>query len=129
MPIKVTRLQDLPAILLEHEPPLKVPDDPQKNMEETLALKRERGGHIYRIIDIRNVDLKFSDMMMSMDAERNKEGGSGDPDVTTCFVGSGALVEMGTKALAEQDQYGKGRVVLFTSQEDAIDYVRKQVNQ
>ena len=96
-------------------------------MSEAVKLKNELGRAVYRIIDVTTMDLTFPDMTAAMAAERGLEGGSGDPDVTTCFVGSGALVEIGTKALAEQDQYGKGNVKMFTSVDDAVDFIRGDV--
>lgn len=127
MTVHITKLEGLPAILLEHVQPFKVPEDPTMALQEAAAFKKEQGTHIYRILDIRQIDMTFSDMMMAMEADRGKEGGAGDPDVTTIFIGSGKLVELGTKALAEQDQYGKGKVVMYTTTEEAIDYIQEQV--
>lgn len=127
MAVKVTPVPNLPALILENILPFDPAQDTQTNMDETVKLKRKLGRPVYRIIDIRSFNITFSDMTMAMGAERGREGGSSDPDVTTCFVGSGALVEVGTKALAQQDQYGKGKVKLFTSVEQAIEYVRTDV--
>lgn len=124
MAVKVTRVPDLPALILENVEPFDPMQDTATNMEETVKVKRELGRGVYRIIDIRSFNIAFSDMAMAMAAERNREGGSADPEVTTCFVGSGTLVEFGSKALAQQDQYGKGRVKLFTSVEQALEFVR-----
>jgi hypothetical protein len=129
MAVKVTRIPDLPALLLENVQPFNPVRDTATNMEETVKVKRELGRPVYRIIDIRSFNLTFSDMTVAMGAERDREGGSGDPEVTTCFVGSGALVEIGSKALAQQDQYGKGKVRLFTSVEQAMDFIRKDIEE
>ena len=127
MAVKVTRVPDLPAVILENVEPFDPMQDTATNMEETVKVKRELGRPVYRIIDIRSFNIAFSDMAVAMGAERNREGGAGDPEVTTCFVGSGTLVEIGSKALAQQDQYGKGNVKLFTSVEQALEFVRKDV--
>lgn len=125
MTVKVTPVSDLPALILENVHPFDPLNDPVTNMEEAVKFKRKLGRPIYRIIDIRSFNLTFGDMMQAMSAERNQEGGSNDPDVMTCFVGSGSIVELGSKALAQQEQYGKARVKLFTSIEQALEFVRK----
>lgn len=124
MPTNITEMSDINLIILENTPPVEIPDVVLENTRQSAAFKQKLGTPIYRILDVSKVDLQFSDMMVAMGAERGMEGGSSDPDVTTLFVGSGELVKMGTKALAEQDQYGKARVHLFTTQEEAIQFAR-----
>ncbi|MBN1564675.1 MAG: hypothetical protein JXA10_12590 [Anaerolineae bacterium] len=127
MATEVTRVPGLPVVIIDNLPPIKVPDDQMVASTEAAKLKRELGRPVYRIIGVTKIDLTFSDMVMAMGVDRDQEGGVGDDDVTTIFVGSGELVKMGTNALAEQDQYGgKGKVFMFTTQEEALAFVRER---
>ena len=128
MSINATRMDEISTIILEAVPPSKFPDDPIANLEEAKKFKEHIGGHIYRLIDLSAVsaDYTFSDVMIGMATERGKEGGADDPDVTTIFVGFGDVVELGAKSLQEQEQYGKGDVHLFNSQDEALRYIRER---
>ncbi len=128
MPATIHRLQDLPAILIDIQEPFDPKNDVMKSAEEAARLREELRRPIYRIIDVSKVDIEFSEMIVAMGTERKKAGGSGDPDVTTCFVGTSDVVRMGTQALAEQEQYGKGDVKLFTSADDAIRFIRDEIS-
>ena len=123
MTVEVTRHSELPAVYLKIVNPNRGPDDIAVNMNEGLKLKHELGGHVYRIIDVTEVEMSFSDMMVAMSADRGGEGTLDDPDVTTIYVGRGDLVAFGVKALAEQDQYGQLGVKLFASGEEAYAYI------
>ena len=123
MTVEVTRHPKLPVVYLKIVQPVQVPGDIETNMKEGLKLKSELGGHVYRIIDVREMNLSFSDMMVAMATDRKGEGTLDDSDVTTLYVGGGDLVAFGVKALAEQDQYGQLGVKLFASDEEAYAYV------
>ena len=127
MTVEATRHPELPVVHLKMKQPLQMPGDVQTNAAEGQKLKQEVGGHVYRIIDVREAGLTFSDMMVGMSTDKSGEGTLDDPDVTTIFLGDGELVEFGVKALAEQDQYGKLGVKLFSSEEDAYDFVREDM--
>lgn len=127
MSIRTQRLQDLPAILLDIQEPFDPKEDVTRSAQEAARLQQELDRPIYRIIDLSKVDMEFSEMIVAMGNERKQAGGSSDPNITTCFVGSSDVVRMGTKALAEQDQYGKGKVSLFTSVNEAIAFIREDI--
>lgn len=125
MSIKVDVLRDDHIIILHGEEPLAIPQDPIKVMEEVSKFKKEVGGHVYRILDYSKIKITFSDMMVSMAAELDHEGGANDPDVTSLFVGTDEMVRLGTASLKNQEQYGKAKVHLFTSVDEAIEQARQ----
>ncbi len=78
-------------------------------------------------MDFSQVKLTFSELVMGMAEDAHHEGGMADPDVTTIFIGSGELVQLGVKSF-EQKQYGLVNPTnLFTSREDALAAIRKQI--
>lgn len=127
MTVEATRHPELPVVHLKMMQPIKQPDDVIFNATEGAKLKHDLGGHVYRIIDVTALNLDFSNMMMGMAGDQGLEGSLSDPDVTTVFLGGGDLVEFGVKALAEQEQYGQLGVQLFSSEDDAYDFIREDI--
>lgn len=124
MTVEAKRHSELPVVHLTMKQPIQMPDDVIFNATEGAKLKHDLGGHVYRIVDVRDLNLDFSNMMMGMSGDQGMEGSLTDPDVTTLFLGDGDLVEFGVKALAEQDQYGKLNVKLFASEADVYTFIR-----
>lgn len=119
-----TRIENHPIVLFEMQDPFQPDVDTLACAEHAAALQEELGGMVYRIIDVSKLDVQFSDMMLAMGVEREAKGGAADPNITTCFVGSTELVQLGTSALAQQEQYGKGRVSLFESVDAALGFIQ-----
>ena len=70
--------------------------------------------------------VSFSDLVQGMAAAFKTPGSVfGNPRLKTFTVGSDMLVQLGTKAATEQDQYGKVAISLHTSVESAIEAVKK----
>jgi hypothetical protein len=125
--MQIHRLKDEPIIVYEPtEDTRKTFDEIQQVLAEAEALKQEMQCRVYRIVDLTNVNLDFSSMMMGMAAETS-QAGYRDPDIVTILVASGDLAEFGTKALREQEQYGKADVKLFSTKDEALAFARAEI--
>lgn len=128
MPMQISRVPNLPVIIFQYVGSAKAPDDMETTLKEVSAFKKERGGRVYRVIDMTKIQVDFSLMMLGMAAEVGREGGSNDPDVTTIFVASGELLKFGAESLREQKQYGQAaQVHMVDTQEEALNFVRKDM--
>lgn len=129
MSIQVEKIPDIRTIYYVISEPVKVPNDAEASMTETAAFKQEMGeGKVYRILDFTGLDLRFPDMVIGLATERTHEGGAYDPDVVTIYVGKHELVEMGVKALTEQEQFAGSNVLgLVQSREEALNLVREDM--
>jgi hypothetical protein len=125
MSIATEKMSGLPIALITGTAPL-VEKDALDSMQAAIELKKEfPGKKVYRVIDFSH-GIDFSGMMICMAAEAGKEGGANDPEVETYFVGSSELVELGVKALQEQEQYGTApNVHLFLSLDEAVNLAVK----
>jgi hypothetical protein len=126
MPFQIQHITGEPIMVVTMADPLQF-DDSAKVRQEVVKFKQEKGTHIYRVLDFSKTKLTFDVMVSAMAEERNQEGGVGDPQVTTVFVGSTELVAFGVKALKEQKQYGQAPVELFTSVDEALTRVRAKM--
>jgi hypothetical protein len=108
---------------------LTMPFDPLKEIPATNQQFREIistiSGVIYRIIDDSGVTIPFNDMIDVLAAD-TREGVGADSRVRTVIVGSGEIIEMGTKAAKEQ-QYGGADVPMFGSMAEALAYVNAEL--
>jgi hypothetical protein len=105
--------------------------DPANDIETTLqavtAFKHERGGHVYRLIDLLDFELTFGDMVSSMGFERGREGGADDRDVTSVFLSNADLAKLGASSLRDQQQYGQADVHIYNNKEDALKFIREDI--
>ncbi len=126
MSIDITRMPDEHAILIKLLPPPLFPKDTTDLHQAGAGFKKEIGGHVYRIVDLTKMPVKFSDLVMAMASDMNPDGGINDVDVTTVYIGSGELIAFGAKAFQEQKQYGQTNVkAVVASVDDALAFVRK----
>ena len=116
-----------PIILITYDGALSPEAAPQAR-EEVARFKKAQGSRmVFRIIDFTTAKIDFSTIALGMAADRG-EGGIDDPDVTTVFVGTGQMVEMGVTAFKEQKRYGAvNPIELVTSVETALTLVRSKL--
>lgn len=128
------QVQELPSesiivctVGLPHTPE----EDVRGSLQATIEFKQKMGGQVYRIVDLSQFDLSFSEAMMGMNAERGHEGGVSDNQVYTIYVGSGEWVQFGVKAFQEQEQYGATKNVLHicSTVDEALSFAREHMNQ
>jgi hypothetical protein len=130
MPIAIEKRPDDAAIIFVALPPIILPDDQIAQLNEVVLFKQEMGRHVYRILDLRGILMDFDDLLSGMEYERGVPGGANDPDVTTYFIGTTALVQFGVKTLQDYPHlYGKTDVHLVASLEEAIAEVQVRLAQ
>lgn len=85
-------------------------------------------GPVYYIADMRDIKIKFSDLVMGMSqAFTDPHSPYANPRMTTYTVASDLLISLGVKAASEQQQYGKADVKMYKSVDDALAEIRKQM--
>jgi hypothetical protein len=125
MPVDVTQIAQQPIIVatvIEPFAPLKEMPDAEQQFQELAATIQ---GIIYRIIDVTQWRITFSDLMLVLDIDTR--GGSGvDPRVRTVIVGSGEMVTLGIEAMKQQ-QYGAVNIPGFATMAEALAFVEAQL--
>ena len=129
MPVNIERLVDERIIIFRMYVQADPDEDQKTLLKAVIEFKHEVGGHICRIMDFSEVQVGFSDMMLGMASEKEKEGGVNDPDVSTVFIATTELAQFGVKAFQEQTQYGSFRniVALVSSREEAMTAARAEI--
>lgn len=129
MPLKIQSLPDEPILIIEMFTPADPFKDGEAELKATIDFKKKIGGHVFRVLDFTHAEIKFGDMMQGMAAEKGKEGGINDPDVSTVFVAQGDMAQLGVEALREQKQYGDFRNVigLFPTRDAAIAAIHAEM--
>ena len=85
-------------------------------------------GPVYYIADMRDIKIKFSDLVMGMSQSfTDPHSPYANPRMTTYTVASDLLISLGVKAASEQQQYGKADVKMYKSVDDALAEIRKQM--
>jgi hypothetical protein len=126
MSYRLERLPDEPIVVLTLLPDFSMRQDIRASSEEAaLLIEQVAGDRIYFIYDLRDLRLNFSDVVTGLGQAAKATDMLKNPRIRTIIVGSGALVEMGVKALS-QEQYGGRPAPLFETVEEAIDYARQQ---
>ena len=129
MAFTLKTVDDIPVIICEAYGTTSTPEDVNMLLDAVVAFKKERGGCVYRLIDLTDLKAPFSDMMVSMGVEVGREGGSNDSDVITVFVATGDLYKLGAKSLQEQAQYGQAPIKVFPTREEALASIREELKQ
>jgi hypothetical protein len=125
MSIDIKRMPEDRAILIVMLPPPVIPKDTVDLQQAVSGFKKEIGGHVYRIVDLTKMPVKFSDLVMAMASDMNPDGGINDPDVSTIYIGSGELLSFGAKAFQEQKQYGPTNIkALVATLDEALAFAR-----
>jgi hypothetical protein len=127
MSYRLEQLPDEPIIVLSLLSDSSLREQISDSAEEaTLLIEEAAEEWVYLIYDVRNLRPNFSDLVGALGQATKATNLFKNPRLRTVVVGSGPLVEMGVKALS-QEQYGGRPAPLFETVEEAIDYARQQV--
>lgn len=79
------------------------------------------------ITDLRNINVTFSDLIQGL-AVAYKTPGSvfANPRLKSFTVGSDLLIQIGAKAVSEQEQYGRIPIKLHSSVESALQAIENE---
>jgi hypothetical protein len=131
MPYKVELVPDEPIVIVT----LSEPFDWEKDIRATTArvadLTRHMDGPIYRISNMKQVSLDFSEVVTALaSATRVEEGGLNDPRFRVVFISQEALIdlaEFGARS-ASQEQYGVAEPIkVFTDLDEALRHIRAEL--
>ncbi len=127
MSIEITLLADLPVICVVFHEALTL-EGVQYVFQKSTELTQGMPAPIYRISDIRKAQTSFAEMLKILQAARGGRAGSPtDPRIRQLFVGSNQWINMARNVM-EQPQFGGVQIPIFASMDDAIAYVRADLN-
>jgi hypothetical protein len=128
MAYTIEKLPDEPIIILTVRDPLGTPAEHRKSHEEMVAVINTIEGNVYRITDMRELNINFADMLhrIAEEAKARSAGAMSDERIKGIVVGSHDMVRLGTQALSQQ-QYGGLKIPLFERLEEALDYARDEI--
>lgn len=125
MPVAVEQIPNQPIIVVTVTEPF----DPFKEMpvstRQFQELTASIQGTIYRIVNVTRLKMLFNDLVNVLAAD-TRGGAGADPRVRTVIVGSGEMVELGVKAMKQQ-QYGAKETPMFASMDEALAYVNAEL--
>lgn len=109
-------------------PPVDVDQDHHALLAESVGRLEEGHTPLYRVLDFRSAYLNFSDMIrwLAADTAHHLPGAALDPQVRTVLVSNSEDTDRIAEWL-EQDQYGGLHIPLFSSIDDALNYVSQQI--
>jgi hypothetical protein len=126
MPIQIKRLEDKPILVVTLREQVDQ-QSLQRVFSQTALLSRELGGPVYRIMDARDSDVGFVELMgVIEDIRRDPTGSAVDPNVREVYVGGTKWVKFATRAL-QLEQYGGVNTPIFHSLDDALMYVHIKI--
>ena len=126
MPTTYKYFDNDPIILVIHTGTAQ-PDMAISSRAEVAKFQKAQGRMVHRILDFTGCKVDFSGLVLSMASDQGP-GGIDDPNVTTIFVGTTQMVDLGANAFKEQKRYGAvNPVELFTSVDAAVDFARSKV--
>jgi hypothetical protein len=127
MPYQVSRLGHEPIIIATLSDPIDWAQDIKKTTAEVAALAAEIEGRGFRITDLTQTNVTFSELMMGLAAVLRSEGGwLSTPQITPLVVTTQELGREFQAFVAQQEQYGKLHIEVFSTLEQAVAYAREQ---
>lgn len=127
MPVSIELFSDEPILVATFTEPFKPREDLEKVAQHMVKILEDVPDILWRIDDTTFVEMTFTKLVEAMSAAtRSKTGTVTDPRVELILVGTSETMKTAAKSM-EQRQYGEVKVPLFTSRDDALAYVRGQI--
>lgn len=124
MPYRIQPQAGEPIIVVSMSDPFDFVDDVRPMIEQIAAAAASFPGRYYVIYEFPNLTVTFSDVVMTLAEQSSKMPGSvSDPRVKAIAVAPPDMMEFAVKSL-EQTQYGKLRMEILPSMEEALEYAR-----
>jgi hypothetical protein len=126
MPVQITRMDGEPIVHC-----LVTGDVTAAEIAEMFArcaeLADDVPGRVYRITEIRDITVRFYDVMIILkQMSDGRPGSTTDPRFFGVMVGTDEMVEL-VASSSHQEQYGRMNVPLFCCLDDALDFVREKM--
>lgn len=131
MPYNIELLPDEPIVIVTLSEPFDWVKDVETTTAQVADLTQHLDGPIYRISDMKQVSLDFSEVVTALaSVTKVKNGSFSDPRYRIIFISQKALVdlaEFGAQS-ASQEQYGVAEPIqVFTDLDEALHYVRAEL--
>jgi hypothetical protein len=127
MPYEVSRLGKEPIIIATLIDPIDWARDIKNTTAQVAALAAEIEGRGFRITDLTRTNVSFSELMMGLAAVLRSEGGwLSTPQIQPLVVTTQELGREFQTFVAEQEQYGKLNIEVFSTLAEAIAFAREQ---
>ncbi len=124
MPYQIKPQADEPIIIVSMSDPFDFIEDVRPMIEQIAVAATPFTGNYYVIYEFPNLTVTFSDVVMTLAQQSSKLPGSiSDPRVRALAVAPPDMMEFAVKSL-EQTQYGKLRMEILPSMEEALEYAR-----
>jgi hypothetical protein len=128
MSVNAKRLPNEGIIVITYAAPFKGEDVITAN-QKVSEIAAEIKGEIYRIADMRNVHIPWSELLTALqEATRRNTGTLRDSRIHSIFVGTDESVKQAVDSL-RQAQYGGIQAGLFATLDEAMSFARRQLNQ
>jgi hypothetical protein len=126
MAFHVRRLPGEPIIIVEAVPPFDRHEVDDTN-DRVHALARAIDSRVFRISDVRLINVTFESIQETLAEHRDAEPGSiTDPQMIPVFVGGGELSHILADGFAHHN-FGGVEVLLFSDLDPALAYIRDRV--
>jgi len=130
MSVEIEHLEDIPAIIAHFREPFTPNEDIITSIKQTAQILDTTEHKIfYRIDDLSNLNISFSDMVqgMAQSTQKNTPGSSLDPRLRVILVGSDDFI-LQIQNFAKQEQYGGMNLSVFATIAEAKKYIRTQLS-
>lgn len=126
MSFVIRRLPGEPIIIVEAVPPFDRHDVDDTN-DRVHALAREIDGRVFRVSDVRLINVTFESIQETLAEHQGGEPGSiTDPQMIPVFVGGGELSHMLADGFAHHN-FGGIMVLLFDDLDLALEHIRRLI--
>jgi len=122
----VTILPNEPIILLRFDLPLEKHLGILRHVWTRCArLVDEHDGLLYRILDTRNLDIAYSDVLLILDDLRyDRPGSLSDPQIQSVAVGDSPILTLGLQKISEQCHID---IPIFDTLDAALTAIRAEI--
>lgn len=119
--------QDKNILISTFSTPYDPMNDTMSSIQEITKRLNETDKDLHYVADMRALNISFADLVSGLaQAFSNPDSVFANPRLKTYTVGSNTLIRMGSQAVAEQSQYGKIPIKLFSSVEEALQAIDNQ---
>ncbi|MFW5748989.1 MAG: hypothetical protein ACOCYT_05185 [Chloroflexota bacterium] len=126
MPVTIERLPDEPIILATVTGAMSV-EDARVIFLRSAEIMEQIDGLAFRITDVRAIETEFAEVIsMLKSASKGMPGSTSDPRLRVVMVGTHSLTKMFADAMKQQ-QFGGIAIPVFERLEDALTYVRYEI--
>ncbi len=128
MAFTIQQVENEPIIIIKVTNPFDPETEVAEQNEAIAKLAASFSGMVYVIADLSRLEIKFSDLVLSLAEVRSSEASVlHNQKLVTLTVGSSEMVQLAVEA-AKQQQYGAVDIRLFSSVDEALEHARNALN-